>query len=398
MRRDCKRLLPQRYCPTRLLRRCCTSGLCHPTARGLARPWVVPCCLCPRFLGTRESHPWYVCRHDAQQEADRRGHGQQATCAASSGTSTGSVVADKSDGTPRRRGLGRASARRARTWTESGKKRDGHVRGLLGTGTNSATRGFLTNTHDDCLLSRILPMLGHPPPAYQQPPPQQQQQQQPQPPPQPPTADPNILHHSPPQPQPPGTFQTLRLRDDPPSVTQAAPRASRKRKSPATAPAETGPPPPPGPPNPAMHPLPPGTIQPHALPPPHTLIHPPHHLAGPPMPYPYPPPPGDFTPGGMPPPGHPGGPPPPGHPGGPPPQPQLDQRQGTTSSGRTLSQSKRAEQNRKAQRAFRERRDQYVFFIRFTLPSTSSRELSSWWIRTSGDAWLVSLTYRKKST
>ncbi|KAM5540251.1 hypothetical protein V8D89_006070 [Ganoderma adspersum] len=206
-------------------------------------------------------------------------------------------------------------------------------------------------------------MLGHPSPAYQQPPPQQQQSQQQQPPPQPPTADPNALHHSPPQPQPPGTFQTLRLRDDPPAVTQAGPRTSRKRKSPATAPTDTAPPPPPGPPNTGvMHPPPPpGTIQQHALPPPHTLMHPPPHMAGHPIPhgYPYPPPPGDFTPGGMPPP-HPGG-PPPGHPGGPPPQPQPDQgRSGASSSGRTLSQSKRAEQNRKAQRAFRERRDQHV--------------------------------------
>ncbi|KAI1795704.1 hypothetical protein LXA43DRAFT_733373 [Ganoderma leucocontextum] len=206
-------------------------------------------------------------------------------------------------------------------------------------------------------------MLGHPSPAYQQPPPQQQQPQQQHPPAQPPTADPNALHHSPPQPQPPGTFQTLRLRDDPPAVTQAAPRASRKRKSSATASTDTAPPPPPGPLNPAaMHPPPPpGTIQPHALPPPHTLIHPPPHMAGHPIPHPYPyPPPGDFTPGGMPPPPHPGA-PPPGHPGGLPPQQQPDQsRSGGASSGRTLSQSKRAEQNRKAQRAFRERRDQHV--------------------------------------
>ncbi|KAI0745986.1 hypothetical protein C8Q76DRAFT_596162, partial [Earliella scabrosa] len=85
---------------------------------------------------------------------------------------------------------------------------------------------------------------------------------------------------------------------------------------------------------------------------------PPPHLAGHPMPYPYPPPPGDFTPGGMPPP-HPGA-PPPGHPGGPPPPPPQPDQARSNSSGRTLSQSKRAEQNRKAQRAFRERRDQHV--------------------------------------
>ncbi|KAI0744169.1 hypothetical protein C8Q80DRAFT_1185394 [Daedaleopsis nitida] len=170
-------------------------------------------------------------------------------------------------------------------------------------------------------------MLGHPPPAYQQQPPQQQQPQQQS---QPPTADPNALHHNPPQPQPGGTFQTLRLRDDPPSVTQQAPRASRKRKSPATASADTGPAPPPGPPNPgAMPPPPPVQMQPHALPPPHTLIHPPPpHLAGHPMA----------------------------------PQPQSDQARAAMAAagGRTLSQSKRAEQNRKAQRAFRERRDQHV--------------------------------------
>ncbi|TBU61665.1 hypothetical protein BD310DRAFT_776434, partial [Dichomitus squalens] len=90
-------------------------------------------------------------------------------------------------------------------------------------------------------------------------------------------------------------------------------------------------------------------------------MHPPPHMAGHPMPHPYapyPPPPGDFSPGGMPP--HPGA-PPPGHPGGPPPQQQQEQpRSGSASGGRTLSQSKRAEQNRKAQRAFRERRDQHV--------------------------------------
>ncbi|CDO75667.1 hypothetical protein BN946_scf184941.g20 [Trametes cinnabarina] len=74
-----------------------------------------------------------------------------------------------------------------------------------------------------------------------------------------------------------------------------------------------------------------------------------------PHPYGYPPPPGDFTPGGMPP--HQG--PIPGHPG-PPPQPPQEQQRSGSSGGRTLSQSKRAEQNRKAQRAFRERREQHV--------------------------------------
>ncbi|EIW63423.1 uncharacterized protein TRAVEDRAFT_114200 [Trametes versicolor FP-101664 SS1] len=84
---------------------------------------------------------------------------------------------------------------------------------------------------------------------------------------------------------------------------------------------------------------------------------PPPHLAAHHMAYPYPPPPGDFSPGGMPPP-HPG-PPPPGHLGAPP-QPQTDEQLASGSGSRTLSQSKRAEQNRKAQRAFRERRDQHV--------------------------------------
>ncbi|EPT04501.1 hypothetical protein FOMPIDRAFT_14367, partial [Fomitopsis schrenkii] len=90
------------------------------------------------------------------------------------------------------------------------------------------------------------------------------------------------------------------------------------------------------------------------LPPPHALMHP---MGGPPPGYPYPPPPtGDYTPGGMPPPPHHLGPP------GPPPlDGQQDQQDGSQSTGgRTLSQSKRAEQNRKAQRAFRERRDQHV--------------------------------------
>ncbi|EMD37720.1 hypothetical protein CERSUDRAFT_83459 [Gelatoporia subvermispora B] len=79
---------------------------------------------------------------------------------------------------------------------------------------------------------------------------------------------------------------------------------------------------------------------------------PPPHL-GPPMPYQYAP--TDYTPGGMPPP-HPQGPPPP-HPG---PMPEQQPQSQQAGGGRTLSQSKRAEQNRKAQRAFRERRDQHV--------------------------------------
>ncbi|KAH9948672.1 hypothetical protein B0H21DRAFT_655750, partial [Amylocystis lapponica] len=79
---------------------------------------------------------------------------------------------------------------------------------------------------------------------------------------------------------------------------------------------------------------------------------PPPHLGGPPLPPGYQYPPGDYTPGGLPPP------PPPPHPQAPMSPDQLDAQGGA--AGRTLSQSKRAEQNRKAQRAFRERRDQHV--------------------------------------
>lgn len=55
----------------------------------------------------------------------------------------------------------------------------------------------------------------------------------------------------------------------------------------------------------------------------------------------------------------------PGVPGAPQPPPQSDPQQahspgGTPSGGRPLNTSKRAEQNRKAQRAFRERRDAHV--------------------------------------
>jgi len=96
----------------------------------------------------------------------------------------------------------------------------------------------------------------------------------------------------------------------------------------------------------------------HTLPPAHTLV-PPPHLSGhiiPPPGYQYPP--GDY-PAGLPPP----------HTLAPPPTDSVLDRQtqpsnGTTTASagttRTLSQSKRAEQNRKAQRAFRERRDQHV--------------------------------------
>lgn len=187
-------------------------------------------------------------------------------------------------------------------------------------------------------------MLGHAPfqPA---PPPAQPSQPQSQPSTSPTTinpSDPNGIHHNPTGPaqqQPPGTFQTLRLRDDPPAVTPPTTRASRKRKSPSSNTEQ-----PQHIPQPQQHMPTPGM----QLPPPHTLMHaPPPHMGGPPM-YQYAP--NDYTPGGIPPP-HPGAPPPPGH-GAPPPQEQ------SPGASRTLSQSKRAEQNRKAQRAFRERRDQ----------------------------------------
>ncbi|GJE94431.1 bZIP transcription factor [Phanerochaete sordida] len=138
----------------------------------------------------------------------------------------------------------------------------------------------------------------------------------------------------------PGPFQTvLRLHDDQSAGGQAAPKGSRKRKSPPTA-QESQPPPPPPPQG--MHPPPPGIMPP----PPHTLMHPPHLGPPPGMPYTYIPH-GDYTPGGM------------THPP-PPPPPQAEGPPSDGGANRPLSTSKRAEQNRKAQRAFRERRDQHV--------------------------------------
>ncbi|KAF5370643.1 hypothetical protein D9758_001857 [Tetrapyrgos nigripes] len=128
---------------------------------------------------------------------------------------------------------------------------------------------------------------------------------------------------------------TMRLRDQPPDITQPAPRQSRKRKSPPTTEIQQQQPPPP-----------PQTLQ-HVLPAAHTFMHPSS------APYPFPPPPnGDYTTGGLPPQSIPQPPP-------------VDSQQqpsspGGTQGGRVLSNSKRAEQNRKAQRAFRERRDQHV--------------------------------------
>ena len=124
-------------------------------------------------------------------------------------------------------------------------------------------------------------------------------------------------------------IQTMRLRDDPPPIT----RQTKKRKTPPTVDQ-------------------PQQQQQHVLPPPHALMHP---IPGPlPPGYPYAP--ADYTPGGMP-------------PGAIPHQMQQQQQQQhqqqqqsqsppPSSGQRPLSSTKRAEQNRKAQRAFRERRDQ----------------------------------------
>ncbi|KAJ7733734.1 hypothetical protein DFH07DRAFT_870924 [Mycena maculata] len=111
----------------------------------------------------------------------------------------------------------------------------------------------------------------------------------------------------------------MRLRDE---SSPPASRASRKRKTPPTNPE-------PNPPN----------IQ-------HMISHP---MAPIPPGYQYT---GDFSPAGLPAPN--------------PPAPQDDSQHQSQSpppnsqAGRALSSSKRAEQNRKAQRAFRERRDQHV--------------------------------------
>ena len=114
---------------------------------------------------------------------------------------------------------------------------------------------------------------------------------------------------------------TLRIREDPASP---APRPSRKRKASPT------------------------NSEPNVLPNLQQMINPMGSL---PPGYQYS---SDFSPGGLPPPA--------------PPTPQDDSQHQSQSpppnsqAGRALSSSKRAEQNRKAQRAFRERRDQSVFF------------------------------------
>ncbi|KAI0028744.1 hypothetical protein K488DRAFT_89427 [Vararia minispora EC-137] len=129
----------------------------------------------------------------------------------------------------------------------------------------------------------------------------------------------------------------------PPSTTSTR---GRKRKNPPAGPPQQPPAPPPPPPGP-----PPSGIAPHQL-----VV----------MPFPppgyYPGSPHDFSPGGFPPPPDPNLSPPSQDPSDPT-APDASTSAHLASAGkqpRTLSQSKRAEQNRRAQRAFRERRDQHV--------------------------------------
>jgi len=155
----------------------------------------------------------------------------------------------------------------------------------------------------------------------------------------------------------------MRLREEA-SAINPVPRNARKRKSPPSVnPTEQHPPQ-------QQQQLPPQPML-HHLPPPHAMIHP---MQGGPLPphYPY----ADYSPGGLPP---------------TPPQPSQDpsqQSSSSTAAGRALSSSKRAEQNRKAQRAFRERRDQSVghkisFHLLISsllsdMSKHSSRDPSSW--------------------
>lgn len=132
--------------------------------------------------------------------------------------------------------------------------------------------------------------------------------------------------------------QTMRLREDPPAITPPS-RNPRKRKSPSTTTPDSAQSQPVTQPQPQQ-------LQ-HVLPPPHTIMHQLPPGAMPPYQY------ADYSPGGMPP---------------PPPNPQADQSGSASSGQRALSSSKRAEQNRKAQRAFRERRDQYVELMHLLSP------------------------------
>jgi hypothetical protein len=151
----------------------------------------------------------------------------------------------------------------------------------------------------------------------------------------------------------PAPIQSLRLRDDPPPITPT-PRNSRKRKTPPSVIGDQTPQQQPQQQH-HQHSTPPiATVQ-HSLPPAHSMVqHPPTHMQPHPLPqgYQY-----DYSPGGMPI-------PPPNQPSNPADHEQS-QSPPNSAAGRTLSSSKRAEQNRKAQRAFRERRDQYVLVIPF---------------------------------
>lgn len=125
-------------------------------------------------------------------------------------------------------------------------------------------------------------------------------------------------------------------------VPPAPVRGSRKRKSPPSAVPDgpQGPPPPPQ--QQQQQQL---VHQQHLM-----QSHVPQHMAQ----YPYPPPGADYSTGGLPPP-HMQHPLDPHDPNG-----QDPDDPNRSANSRQLSTSKRAEQNRKAQRAFRERRDQLV--------------------------------------
>ncbi|KAJ6499367.1 hypothetical protein C8R45DRAFT_982199 [Mycena sanguinolenta] len=112
-----------------------------------------------------------------------------------------------------------------------------------------------------------------------------------------------------------------------PQPPQPAPRVSRKRKSPPT-----NPDPNPSPMQHMIHAI--GSIPPGAIPLGYQQYT------------------SEYNPPGLPPQNAPGSPEDP--------QQQTQSASANPSSGRALSSSKRAEQNRKAQRAFRERRDQHV--------------------------------------
>lgn len=130
------------------------------------------------------------------------------------------------------------------------------------------------------------------------------------------------------------TSQTMHLREDQPVLTPTTSRSSRKRKS---SPSNNNDPPQ------IQSQAPQIQVPRHLLQTPHTMM---HSMQGPLPAYPYAP--ADYSPAGL-----------------PPDHSQVSddiQQPGSQSpqnnNSRALGSSKRAEQNRKAQRAFRERRDQ----------------------------------------